>query len=106
MTCELNLTLQNFPSHWPIPNGIEFMIFWVVMPCSGVVGYQSFGGLCCCWYPNTVTWCNTEDHEFYLHHGNVKSLPLEWSYDNLTKVLPREAWHRSHSGRLSVDLYG
>jgi hypothetical protein len=26
---------------------IQFMVFWVVMPCSGMVGYHPFGGLCC-----------------------------------------------------------
>jgi hypothetical protein len=26
----------------------EVVIFWVVMLCSMVVGYQCFGGLCCC----------------------------------------------------------
>jgi len=26
---------------------IKFVIFWLVVPCSDVVGYQHFGGLCC-----------------------------------------------------------
>jgi len=26
---------------------LEFVVFWVVVPCSVVVGYQHFRGLCC-----------------------------------------------------------
>jgi len=26
---------------------IQIEVFWVVMPCSVVVGYQNFRGLCC-----------------------------------------------------------
>jgi len=26
---------------------IQVNIFWVITPCSFVVGYQRFGGLCC-----------------------------------------------------------
>jgi len=26
---------------------IQFMVFWVMTPCSDVVGYQNFGGSCC-----------------------------------------------------------
>jgi hypothetical protein len=26
---------------------IQDVVFWVVMPCSDVVGYQCFGGPCC-----------------------------------------------------------
>jgi len=26
---------------------IQGQFFWVVTPCSDVVGYQQFGGLCC-----------------------------------------------------------
>jgi hypothetical protein len=26
---------------------IQVEVFWIVMPCSGVVGYQCFGGCCC-----------------------------------------------------------
>jgi len=26
---------------------IQIVVFWVVMPCSDVVGYRRFGGPCC-----------------------------------------------------------
>jgi hypothetical protein len=34
---------------------IEFAVFWIVMPCSVVVGYQRFGGQCCI-YLQGWTW--------------------------------------------------
>jgi len=28
-------------------SNLKFVVFWVVAPCSVVVGYRHFGGLCC-----------------------------------------------------------
>jgi len=39
--------------------GIKVNVFWVVTPCSVVVGYRCFRGSCChgplkCWYATTT----------------------------------------------------
>jgi hypothetical protein len=65
---------------------IQIEVFWVVTPCS-VVGYQSFGGLCCLhvlftlkmeavrtsetlvFYYNTTRRHNPEDLDLKYHHG-------------------------------------
>jgi len=63
---------------------IEFVVFCVVAPYSGMVGYQYFGPLKQ-WYPTiTNTWCNNpENYEFevlinslwYRQYLSCKSLP-------------------------------
>jgi hypothetical protein len=38
--------------------GIEVEVFWVVTPCSVVVGYKCFGGPCCLRFQGDVTGGN------------------------------------------------
>jgi hypothetical protein len=45
---------------------IQVEVFWVVMPCSVVVGHQRFGGMCC------------------LHlHGEMKMEAAAWTSETL-----------------------
>jgi hypothetical protein len=59
---------------------IQVEVFWVVTPCSVVVGYQHFGGPCCLhlqeerWHPTTTL------------HGVIPQKDLDLTYQLLREI--------------------
>jgi hypothetical protein len=79
---------------------LEFVVFWIVAPCSVVDGYQRFGGPYCpylqgrsdgvAWSSETLVSIghttrrhNPENHEFYLRRENKSIFMLHEHFQRL-----------------------
>jgi len=58
-----------------------FEVFWVVTPCSVVVGYQRFRGPCCLHIKGVLSYHNTT------RHHNPEDLDLKNDYTFLTVII-------------------
>jgi len=77
---------------------IQFMVFWVVVPCNAVVGCHRFGGPCCLhlqrgllkrWYSTTTLYGVTTQKNSNLHsRENLKSRINVMSIGNPLNKLP------------------